>query len=98
MVSGINSEITTNKTPVIKGSYFEKKINTPLNSFNTEDEAIISSQAKLLNELDKFNSGQNSIVELAITNINCKNQVDAAIKVINTKNEMIKTVLEIGKD
>jgi len=81
-------------------SYFpyEKKAdfvtNEPLNSFETEDTAIISAQAKILNELDKYNSGQSDELNLALTCITSKNQVKAVARVISTKKEMLDTILD----
>jgi hypothetical protein len=75
----------------------EKAVRTSFNSFEVEDNAIISAQAKLLNELDKFNSGEGDAVDLAITGITSKHQVEAMVQVINTKKDMMDTILEIGK-
>jgi len=68
--------------------------NEPLNSFETEDTAIISAQAKILNELDKYNSGQSNEIDLALTCITSKNQVEAVARVIDTKKEMLDTILD----
>ena len=93
MIQGIQN------TPSISTSFpSEKKAicsgNEPLNSFENEDTAIISAQAKLLNELDKYNAGQSNETDLALTCINSKIQVNAAAKVINTKKEMMDTILD----
>lgn len=85
--SGINSYFPSgNKTNVPK--------NEPLNSFETEDTAIISAQAKLLNELDKYNSGESNELDLALAGITSKNQVKAVARVIKTKKEMFDAVLD----
>ena len=93
MIQGIQSSSSIS-------SYFpyEKKTdftaNEPLNSFETEDTAIISAQAKILNELDKYNSGQSAEINLALTCITSKNQVKAVARVISTKKEMLDTILD----
>lgn len=93
MIQGIQNTQNIN-------SYFpsEKKANfvanEPLNSFETEDTAIISAQAKILNELDKYNSGQSDELNLALTCITSKNQVKAVARVIDTKKEMLDTILD----
>jgi len=93
MIQGIQSSSNIN-------SYFpsEKKADfvtrEPLNSFETEDTAIISAQAKILNELDKYNSGQSDELNLALTCITSKNQVKAVARVISTKKEMLDTILD----
>jgi len=66
----------------------------PLTSFEKEDTAIISAEAKMLNELDKYNSGESNEINLAVTCIESKNQVAAAAKVIKTKSEMLDTLLD----
>jgi len=66
----------------------------PLDSFDGEDKAIISSEAKLLNEMDKYNSGQSDELNLAVTCITSKTQVEAEAKVIDTKKEMLDTVIK----
>lgn len=68
----------------------------PLNSFAEEDEAIISSQAKLLNELEKFNAGEGDAIDLALASVMSKFTVSAEVNVINTKKEMMDCILEIG--
>lgn len=69
----------------------------PINSFADEDEAIISSEAKLQNELDKFNSGGDNAVDLAVASVVAKTTVSAEVNVINTKKDMIDNILDIGK-
>jgi hypothetical protein len=97
MVSPVNNSNGVYFNPYPESSPAQKAVNSTLNSFDTEDKAIISAQAKLLNELDKFNSGQGDPVDLAITGITSKHQVEAMVRVINTKKDMMDTVLEIGK-
>ncbi len=69
----------------------------PLNSFDDEDTAIISSQAKLLNELDKFNAGSGNPVDLAVASVMAKTTVSAEVDVIKVKKDMIDDILDIGK-
>lgn len=64
-------------------------------NFDVEDEAIISSQAKILNELDKFNSGEGNEVDLALATVMGKIQTEAAVNVIKTKDEMMDAVMSI---
>lgn len=101
MVSQVNSSGSIFINPMQSASTndntAEKAVKTSFNSFEVEDKAIISAQAKLLNELDKFNSGQGDAVELAITNVTSQNQVEAMVRVINTKKDMMDTILQIGK-
>jgi len=79
-------------------SYSDKKyaaaIREPLNSFEKEDEAIISAQAKILNELERFNSGEGNELDLAVACITGKHQVEAVAKVIKTKNEMMDSIFD----
>ena len=97
MVSGINAVNTGTPLSNIT-SIRNTNINQPLTSFDIEDKAIISAQAKLLNELDKFNSGEGDIIDLAVTRVESQNQVEAMVHVINTKTHMMDKILEIGKD
>jgi|GEM_PF-2671754 len=97
MVSPVSSTNGISFSPNSGSNASQKAVNTTLNSFDTEDKAIISAQAKLLNELDKFNSGQGDAVDLAVTEITSRHQVEAMVSVINTKKDMMDTILEIGK-
>ncbi|OGI03500.1 MAG: hypothetical protein A2Y25_10935 [Candidatus Melainabacteria bacterium GWF2_37_15] len=69
-------------------------VNSLLN-FDTEDQAIISAQAKILNELDRFNAGEGNEIELALATITGEIQVKAAVHVIKTKNEMMDSIMKI---
>lgn len=64
-------------------------------NFDIEDEAIISAQAKILSELDKFNAGAGNELELVMANVMGKIQTEAAVNVIKTKDEMMDTVMSI---
>lgn len=70
----------------------------PLNSFSEEDEAIISSEAKLQYELEKFNSGGDNFVELMGASVMAKTTVETEVSVINTKKDMMDEILKIGED
>lgn len=88
--SSFQPEISQRQAP--STSHFE-----PMNSFADEDEAIISSQAKMLNELDKFNAGADNLVNLVGASVNAKYTVQAEARVVDTKKEMIDTVLHMGE-
>lgn len=69
----------------------------PINSFYQEDEAIISSEAKLQYELEKFNSGGDNAVDLALANVTTKTTVNAEVNVINTKKNMLDVLLGMAE-
>lgn len=99
MVSGINN-INNIVQSVFQPQIYQRQVSTtdelePLNSFDDEDQAIISSQAKLLNELDKFNSGNGDVVNLALASVESKFTVQAEVNVINTKKDMFDTLLNM---
>ena len=64
-------------------------------NFDVEDQAIISAQAKILNELEKYNAGEGNELELAMANVTGKIQVEAAVNVIRTKDEIMDTLMEL---
>jgi hypothetical protein len=64
-------------------------------NFDVEDEAIISAQAKILNELEKFNAGAGNELDLALATVMGEIQVEAAATVIKTKDEMVAAVMDI---
>jgi hypothetical protein len=66
-----------------------------LNNFDIEDESIISAQARILNELEKYNSGEGNELDLALTCKMGELQVEATINVIKTKNEMLDAVMDM---
>lgn len=68
-----------------------------MNSFSQEDQAIISSEAKLQYELEKFNSGGDNAVELAVAGVMAKTTTQAEVNVINTKKSMLDTILDMGE-
>lgn len=97
MVSGIEN-VGSNFFAQSIGKAIPTKLNAPLHDFNTEDQAIISAEAKMLYELDKFNSGSGNEVDLALSCVMAEHQTGAAVKVVNTKTEMLDTVLKLGED
>jgi hypothetical protein len=95
MISNINNiEQNIFKTQISQWRVATSLIRASLNNFDIEDQAIISSQAELLNELDKFNSGEDNIVDLALASVMTEITVSAEVNVINTKNDMFKTILD----
>lgn len=98
MISDINNIQQSNFQPQLYQSQaYKSDAGDPLNSFADEDQAIISSEAKLLNELDKFNSGTGDLVNLAATSVMSKFTIEAEVNVINMKKDMIDAILDIGK-
>jgi len=71
----------------------------PLSSrfFDIEDDAIISSEAKMLNELEKFNAGTGDALNLAVACVEAKIAVGAQVNVINAKVDMLDEILEMGR-
>lgn len=74
-----------------------KEHSESLNSFADEDEAIVSAEAKMMNELEKFNSGGDNLLELVGATVNAKHTVQAEARVIDTKKEMMDTILHMGE-
>lgn len=99
MVSGINNiEQSTFQPQLFQGQpSTTDKWPERMNSFDDEDKAIISSQAKMLNELDKFNAGEGNPVDLALSCVIAKNTASAEVNVINAKKDMIDVLLDLGK-
>lgn len=102
MTSGINSDIKSIQQSFLQPQIYQGQSPAvqepePLTSFDIEDKAIISSQATLMNELDKFNSGQGDALDLALAGMMAKITTQAEVNVINTKKDMFDSVLDIGK-
>jgi len=98
MISGVNNiEQTTFQPQFSQPQTSSKDSLEPMNSFADEDQAIISAQAKMLNELDKFNAGGDNLVELATASIIAKTTTEAEVNVINAKKHMMDDILDIGK-
>jgi hypothetical protein len=96
-ISNINSSIS-NYSPVNSEKDSQFVPTGSLCNFDIEDKAIISSEAKMLNELEKYNNGESNEINLAITNIISKNQIEAEVNVINSKNKMMESILKIGNE
>lgn len=96
MVSGVNN---LGQYGVQPESYRRQLASTEssasLTSFSVEDEAIISSEANLLNELEKFNSGEGDAIDLALASVMAKITVGAVVNVIQTQNDMFDSVMEM---
>lgn len=98
MVSGINNVELNELQPQ---SFLSRRSSTaersqPL-SFEQEDEAIISSQAKLLNELEKFNGGADNLVDLIVQSELTKITVEAAVNVIEVKKDMFDEIMKMAE-
>ena len=63
-------------------------------SSDTAARAIISAEAKMLNALEKYNSGQSGEAELMVANKTAQVEVEANAKVIETQNEIHDTLME----
>lgn len=98
MIPGINNiEQSTFEPQLSKRPAPTTETTEPLNSFADEDEAIISSEAKLQNELEKFNSGKGDPLDLSVASVMAKTTVSAEVNVINTKKDMMDEILNLGK-
>lgn len=98
MISDVNSVGRTQFNPkVYQQQEPVKEHFEPLQSFADEDEAIVSSEAKMMNELEKFNSGEDNLLNLVGATVNAKHTVQAEARVINTKTEMMDTILHLGE-
>lgn len=95
MVSGINNV----QQSIFQPQMYQRQLPTmempsSLTSFDAEVEAIISSQANMLNVLDQFNSGEGNTVELAVACVMAKITASAEANVIQAKKDMIDVLLE----
>lgn len=98
MISDINSSVNN-----IQQGFFEpqnlqrqtakSEAYSLSDSFIEEDQAIISAEAMLQNELEKFNSGGDNFVELAAACVLSKITVEANVNVINAKKDAMDAVL-----
>jgi len=96
MVEGVGSISSSSSYPSIDFTKSQPQ-QAPLQNFDVEDKAIISSQAKILNELDKYNNGQSDELNLALTTMTSKHQIEASLSVIKTKNELLDSIMKIGE-
>lgn len=98
MISGINNiEKSVFQPEVSQKQPIPANTFEPIDSFYQEDEAIISSEAKLQYELEKFNSGGDNAVDLALANVTTKTTVNAEVNVINTKKNMLDVLLGMAE-
>jgi hypothetical protein len=100
IIERISNNYATNSYPYSAISQKKEGFGTPapLHSFDSEDEAIISAEARFLSELDKFYAGKSTETDLALAGITSKIQVQASAKVIKTKKDMLDTVLDAVLD
>lgn len=103
MISDINSRLNNLEQSIFQpevrsqNSGSTKATHDSQFSFDDEDQAIISAQAKLQNELDKFNSGGDNIVDLVTASVMARFTTSAEVNVINIEKDMFDTILSIGE-
>lgn len=95
------SNIDNIQQNIIQPQFSQRQLSTTdmsesLTSFDVEDNAIISSQANMLNELDKFNNGGDNLVDLAGACVIAKTTVAAEANVINAKKNMFDIILDMS--
>lgn len=97
MVSGINNIEQSNFQPQFSPRQSTTGY-TPssINSFDAEDEAIISAEAKMQYELEKFNAGGDNLVDLALSEVMAKITTSAEVNAINAKKDIMDDILEMG--
>lgn len=88
--SSFQPEISPKQAPV-------KESFDSLISFDEEDEAIISAEAKMQYELEKFNAGGDNLLELIGASVNAKYTAQAEARVVDTKKEMLDTIMDMGE-
>lgn len=101
MISNINDiyniESSSFSPQTSQREAYTKDISESFKSFSDEDEAIISAEAKLQYETEKFNLGGDNVVELMTTSVMSEFTVEANVSVINTKKDMLDEILKIGE-
>lgn len=96
MISDINKVGQSNFVPEVSQKQAPAKESfDSLSSFADEDEAIISADAKMQYELEKFNSGGDNLLQLVGASVNAKFTAQAEARVVDTKKEMIDSILNI---
>lgn len=98
MISDINkvgqgvfpTEVSPKQAPLKE--HFDSSI-----SFDEEDEAIISAEAKMQYELEKFNAGDDNLLELIGASVNAKFTAQAEARMVDTKKQMLDTILGMGE-
>jgi len=63
--------------------------------YENEDTAIISAEAKMLDELDRYNSGESNELKLVMTSNEAKYQVMANSRVIKVQKEITDSVMDM---
>ena len=94
MIENISASQQIYYTPYVNNSS-QSFTGSSLTNFDVEDRAIISAQAKMLNELDKFNAGEGNEIDLALATVTGRIQIEAAVNIIKTKEEMMDTLFEM---
>ncbi len=94
MEIGINSNLPIPLNKYTFGESIQSAGDSLLN-FSREDTAIISAQAKLLSEIEKFNSDEGNAVDMALTGVVSKHQIAANVNVVNAKKEMLDEIINM---
>lgn len=98
MISDINKVGQSSFLPEISQKQAPAKEHfNSLTSFDEEDEAIISAEAQMQYELEKFNSGGDNLLQLVGASVNAKFTTQAEARVVNTKKQMLDTILNMGE-
>lgn len=98
MISDINKVGQSSFVPEISPKHAPpKESSDSLTSFDEEDEAIISAEAKMQYELEKFNSGGDNLLQLVGASVNAKFTTQAEARVVDTKKQMMDTILNMGE-
>lgn len=97
MISDINKVGQSSFQPEVSPKQAPSKESfDSLISFDEEDEAIISSEAKMQYELEKFNAGGDNLLELIGASVNAKYTAQAEARVVDTKKEMLDIIMDMG--
>ena len=98
MISDINKVGQSSFVPEISQKQAPSKEHfESLSSFDEEDQAIISAEAQMQYELEKFNSGGDNLLQLVGASVNAKFTAQAEARVVDTKKEMLNTILDMGE-
>lgn len=95
MVEGIGNTTNIETISGVSTRSFER--GASFASFDIEDKAIISAKAKMLNELEKYNAGESDEVTLALETVKGKTQIEANLRVFETKNDILKQMVHLGE-
>lgn len=98
MISDINKVSQSSFQPEISQRYAPSKEHfESAGSFDEEDQAIISAEAQMQYELEKFNSGGDNLLELIGATVNAKHTAQVEARVVDTKKSMLDTILGMGE-